>query len=86
MSHDPSANALFDAVPWAHRARAPGWIFGGESLQSFAACLTVGCVVGAYSSIFMAPSIYLWLRERFPRRAEAPTTGPSRQDTEQGVV
>jgi|GEM_PF-101981 len=62
------------------------WIFGGESLHSFAACLTVGCVVGAWSSIFMAPSIYLWLRERFPRRAEAPSTGPSRQDTEQGVV
>jgi preprotein translocase subunit SecF len=64
------------------------WIFADGSIKAFAACLTVGVVIGAYSSIFMAPIIYLWFRERFyrPPSAEETQGRISREDRERGVV
>jgi protein-export membrane protein SecD/preprotein translocase SecF subunit len=61
------------------------WVWGGEALRSFAAALTAGCLVGAWSSLFVAPTIYLWLRARFPKAAIV-VVGPSRADTAAGVV
>jgi preprotein translocase subunit SecF len=63
------------------------WVFAHGSIRAFAACLTVGCVIGAYSSIFMAPVIYLWFRERFYRPPSADEhKGLTRADREAGVV
>ena len=64
------------------------WIFAGGSVRAFAACLTVGCVIGAYSSIFMAPTIYLWFRKNFYRPPDTSTSrrGITREDRERGVV
>jgi preprotein translocase subunit SecF len=63
------------------------WIFADGSIKAFAACLTVGVLVGAYSSIFMAPVIYLWFRERFYRPPSADEAkGLTRADREAGVV
>ncbi len=62
------------------------WIFAHGSVRAFAACLSVGCVVGAYSSIFMAPTIYLWFRKRFYQPPQAEAVGITREDRERGVV
>jgi preprotein translocase subunit SecF len=62
------------------------WVFAGGSVRAFAACLTVGCVIGAYSSIFMAPSIYLWFRKNFYRPPDNKKRGLTREDRERGVV
>jgi len=63
------------------------WVFAGGSVRAFAACLTVGCVVGAYSSIFMAPTIYLWFRKNFYRPPDTSRRGQlTREDRERGVV
>ena len=64
------------------------WIFAHGSVRAFAACLSVGCVIGAYSSIFMAPTIYLWFRKRFyqPPQPDAVKQGLTREDRERGVV
>lgn len=62
------------------------WIFAHGSVRAFAACLSVGCVIGAYSSIFMAPTIYLWFRKRFYQAPSGVKTGLTREDRERGVV
>jgi preprotein translocase subunit SecF len=64
------------------------WIFAHGSVRAFAACLSVGCVIGAYSSIFMAPTIYLWFRKKFYQAppADAAKVGLTREDRERGVV
>ncbi len=64
------------------------WIFAHGSVRAFAACLSVGCVIGAYSSIFMAPTIYLWFRKRFyqPPQTGGAKVGLTREDRERGVV
>ena len=43
------------------------FIMGAASLQEFALALTVGIVVGAFSSIFIASPVTVWLKEREPR-------------------
>ncbi|MBM4283060.1 MAG: protein translocase subunit SecF [Deltaproteobacteria bacterium] len=64
------------------------WIFADGSIKAFAACLTVGVIIGAYSSIFMAPVIYLWFRERFyrPPSADEVQGQITRAQREAGVV
>ena len=62
------------------------WIFAGGAVRPFAACLTIGCAIGAYSSLFMAPTIYLWFRERFYSPAAGKPKGLSREERERGVV
>jgi preprotein translocase subunit SecF len=64
------------------------WIFAGGSVRAFAANLTIGCVIGAYSSIFMAPTIYLFFRKHFynPAAAAAKPAGPSKEERERGIV
>ena len=64
------------------------FLFAHGSVRAFAACLSVGCVIGAYSSIFMAPTIYLWFRKRFYQAPlpDAAKHGLTREDRERGVV
>lgn len=40
------------------------YIFGGETLRTFALALIVGFVLGAYSSIFIASTLLEWWRQR----------------------
>lgn len=63
------------------------WIFTEGAVRTFAACLTVGMLIGAYSSILMAPPIYLFFRKTFFNpAAPATTTGPTREERERGIV
>jgi preprotein translocase subunit SecF len=45
-----------------------GQFLGAETLLEFAVALLVGLVVGAYSSIFVAAPVLVWLKEREPRQ------------------
>lgn len=38
------------------------WIFGGEGLRNFSIALTIGILVGTYSSIYIASSLLLYLK------------------------
>lgn len=40
------------------------FLFGGETLKYFALALIIGFAAGAYSSIFIASSLFVWWRER----------------------
>jgi preprotein translocase subunit SecF len=42
------------------------FLFGGETLKYFALCLIIGFTAGAYSSIFIASTLFAWWRERHP--------------------
>jgi preprotein translocase subunit SecF len=44
-------------------------LFGAETLEDFAIALFVGLTSGAYSSIFVAAPVVVWLKEREPRFA-----------------
>ncbi len=37
------------------------WVFGGEGLKNFSIALTIGVVVGTYSSIYISSSLLLYL-------------------------
>lgn len=41
------------------------WIFAGSAVRSFAAVLTVGIILGAFSSIFAAPAAFLFMIRNF---------------------
>lgn len=42
-------------------------LLGAVTLEEFAIALTVGLTIGAYSSIFIAAPVVVWLKEREPR-------------------
>jgi preprotein translocase subunit SecF len=44
------------------------WVFGGKVIENFAFTLLIGLVVGAYSSIFIASTIVIWLTQRRTRK------------------
>ncbi len=45
-------------------------ILGAITLEEFAIALTVGLAIGAYSSIFIAAPVVVWLKEREPRNRQ----------------
>ena len=45
-------------------------MLGGEVLRPFAIAMTIGIVVGTYSSVFIAAPTVLWLETRFQRGAK----------------
>jgi preprotein translocase subunit SecF len=47
--------------------------FGGPVLWGFALALTIGIVVGSYSTIYVASTLMIWLERRFGARAPAPS-------------
>lgn len=55
-----------------------GKIQGADTLLEFAVALFVGLLVGAYSSIFVAAPIVVWLKEREPRHATVRTRNAQR--------
>lgn len=63
------------------------WIFTEGAVKTFAACLSIGILIGAYSSILMAPVIYLWFRKTFFNPTVTTTgSGPTREERERGIV
>ena len=44
---------------------------GGEVLRPFALAMSVGIVVGTYSSVFIAAPTLLWLEQRYAERSSA---------------
>jgi preprotein translocase subunit SecF len=63
------------------------WVFTEGAVRTFAACLSVGILIGAYSSILMAPPIYLFFRKTFFNPgAPVDTTGPTKEERERGIV
>ena len=63
------------------------WIFAEGSVRTFAACLSVGVFIGALSSLFMAPTIYLWFHKTFYTPPDPNVRrGLTREDRERGVV
>jgi preprotein translocase subunit SecF len=47
------------------------YLFGGDTLKNFALCLIIGFTAGAYSSIFIASTLFGWWRERHPTTPNA---------------
>ncbi len=66
------------------------WVFAGGVIKSFAAVLTIGLALGAFSSTFAAPAAYLFMMHNFRARvAAAQANGPkgySREEKSRGVV
>ena len=62
-------------------------VFAGGVVQNFAIVLSVGIILGALSSTFLAPATYLWFRKNFqnPEQTKA-QGGLSREDKARGVV
>ena len=48
------------------------FLFGGDTLKNFALCLIIGFTAGAYSSIFIASTLFAWWRENHPATANPP--------------
>lgn len=40
------------------------YVIGGEGIHGFAYCLTIGVIVGTYSSIYVASPVLIWLMNR----------------------
>jgi preprotein translocase SecF subunit len=55
------------------------WVLGGEVIRPFAIAMTIGIIVGTYSSIFIASPTLLFLENRFgtPQAASSTATAPS---------
>jgi preprotein translocase subunit SecF len=51
------------------------FFFGGDTLKNFALCLIIGFTAGAYSSIFVASTLFAWWRERHPTTPPPATIG-----------
>lgn len=49
-------------------------IFGGPNLQSFMAAMLAGLISGAYSSLYIATPLWLWLHRKFAARPPADGT------------
>jgi preprotein translocase subunit SecF len=56
------------------------YIFGGDSIKDFSLAIIIGLLVGTYSSIFIAPSVWvewtLWDRNRKRHRVASGGTSP----------
>ena len=48
---------------------------GGQVIRPFALAMTIGIVVGTYSSIYIAAPLLLWLEERYGDRVGAAGKG-----------
>jgi preprotein translocase subunit SecF len=57
------------------------YFFGGKALQDFAFTLMIGIVVGAYSSIFIASSLVVYLTEYQQKRLLKQKAGGSKRRT-----
>ena len=63
-------------------------VFTDGSIQTFATTMSVGFVIGTISALFVAPTVYLFFRERFyvPPVEAGVVSEITREDRERGVV
>lgn len=64
-------------------------IFTEGSIRAFAVTLSVGFCIGTVSALFVAPTVYLFFRERFyvpPTEGAVDAMAITREDRERGVV
>lgn len=52
------------------------FLLGGDTLKNFALCLIIGFTAGAYSSIFIASTLFGWWRERHPATPNSTLVSP----------
>lgn len=68
------------------------WLLAGGIIKSFALTLTVGIALGVFSSTFVAPATYLWMRRHFGHKDASPVYSNkkkgeyTREDRAKGVV
>lgn len=63
------------------------WLFAGGVIRSFAMVLTVGIFLGALSSTFTSPAVYLFMRKNFSKRStSSQARAASREDKARGIV
>ena len=66
------------------------WIFASGVIQSFAIVLTVGIIIGAFTSVYVAPGVYLlakkYLKPHDTSDAFSVRGGPTREERSKGVV
>lgn len=56
--------SLTTMLPLAALLVVGAWVLGATTLQEFSVALLIGLAVGAYSSLFLATPITVWLNER----------------------
>ena len=61
-------------------------IYGAASIQEFALALFVGLLVGAYSSLYIATPVVVWMKEREPRNRQIRERLAARADATGGPV
>ncbi|HEY1101697.1 MAG TPA: protein translocase subunit SecF [Myxococcota bacterium] len=64
-------------------------IFTDGSIRTFATTMSVGFIIGTISALFVAPTVYLFFRERFyvpPVEGTGANNELTREDRERGVV
>jgi len=61
------------------------FVLGGDTLADFALALIIGTTVGMYSSLVVAPPVWLWLEDRAPTQAP-PRRKPTKRTGDRAVV
>jgi preprotein translocase subunit SecF len=67
------------------------WIFASGVIQSFAIVLTVGIIIGAFTSVYVAPGVYLLAKKYLKPHDSLEhhthlSNGPTREERSRGVV
>jgi len=63
------------------------WLFAGGVIRSFALVLTVGITLGAISSTFTSPAVYLFMKKRFNKKSPSSLArAATREDKARGIV
>jgi len=66
------------------------WIFATGVIQSFAIVLTVGIIIGAFTSVYVAPGVYLLAKKYLKPVGDIDmsvgSSGPTREERSKGVV
>ena len=53
-------------------------LLAGEVIRPFAWVMTFGIFTGTFSSIYVAPSVLLWIEHKWPRTSTASAPAPAR--------
>jgi SecD/SecF fusion protein len=62
------------------------FVLGGDTLADFALALIIGTTVGMYSSLVVAPPVWLWLEKRAPTKTPPQRHTPTKRTGDRAVV
>lgn len=62
------------------------FFLGGDTLSDFALALIIGTTVGMYSSLAVAPPVWLWLEKRVPKAVPQPRRQATKNRGDRAVV